>query len=60
MVKKRSLTYFVGYNDNDVIRPLCIKLPQTIAYVKCFDSNNTIYFKVTENRLLKMYTKYGK
>ena len=28
--------------------------------VKCFDSNNTIYFKVTENRLLKMYTKYGK
>ena len=23
---KNSLKYFIGYNDNDVIRPLCIKL----------------------------------
>ena len=25
---KNSFKYFIGYNDNDVIRPLCIKLPQ--------------------------------
>ena len=25
---KNSFKYFVGYNDNDVIRPLCIKLLQ--------------------------------
>ena len=24
---KNSLKYFIGYNDNDVIRPLCIRLP---------------------------------
>ena len=30
---KKSLKYFIGYND-DVIRPLCIKLPQMIGYVK--------------------------
>ena len=30
---KNSLKYFIGYNDNDVIRPLCIKLPQMIGYV---------------------------
>ena len=24
---KNSFKYFIGYNDNDVIRPLCIKLP---------------------------------
>ena len=24
---KNSLKYFIGYNDNDVIRSLCIKLP---------------------------------
>ena len=23
---KNSFRYFIGYNDNDVIRPLCIKL----------------------------------
>ena len=29
---KKSLKYFVGYNDDDVIRPLFIKLPQMIGY----------------------------
>ena len=24
---KNSFKYFIGYSDNDVIRPLCIKLP---------------------------------
>ena len=32
----KSIKYFFGYNDDDVIRPLCIKLPQMIRYVKCF------------------------
>ena len=59
MVRKSSLTYIIGYNDYNIIRPLCIKLPQMIAYVKCFDISNTMCFKVTENRLLKKYTKYG-
>ena len=43
---KNSLKYFIGYNDDDVIRPLCIKLPQMIGYVKVFD-----------NKLLKKYNK---
>ena len=29
---KNSYKYFTGYNDNDVIRPLCIKLPQMTGY----------------------------
>ena len=24
---KNSFKYFIGYNDNDAIRPLCVKLP---------------------------------
>ena len=28
--KKGSLKYFIGYNDDDVIRLWCIKLPQMI------------------------------
>ena len=31
--KKSSFTYFHWYNDDDVIRPLCIKLPQMTGYV---------------------------
>ena len=56
-VTKNSSKYFVGYNDDDVIRPLCIKLPQMIGYVKHFDSNKTMAFKVIDNKLLKKHTK---
>ena len=54
---KNSLKYFIGYNDDDAIRPLCIKLPQMIGYVKHFDSNKTMSFKVSYNKLLKKYNK---
>ena len=58
---KNSLKYFNGYNDDDVIRPLCIKPPQMIGYVKNFDSNKTMSFKVDNNKLLKKYNKiWGK
>ena len=50
---KNSLKYFIGYNDDDVIRPLCIKLPQMIGYAENFHSNKTISFKVGDNKLLK-------
>ena len=55
--KKSSIKYFIGYSDNDTIRPLCIKLPQMIEYVICFDSNKRMSFKVIDNKLLKNYTK---
>ena len=51
------LKYFIGYNDDDVVRPLFIKLPQMIGYVKHFDSTKTMSFKVSDNKLLKKYTK---
>ena len=54
---KNSLKYFIGYNNDDVIRPLCIKLHQMVGYVKHSDSNKTMYFKVSDNKLLKKYTK---
>ena len=55
--KKSSFKYFLRYNDNDVIRSLCIKLLQMIGYVKHFDSNKTMSFKVNDKRLLKKCTK---
>ena len=55
--KKGSLEYIIGYIDDDVIRALCIKLPQMIGYVKHFDSNKTMSFKATDKKLLKENTK---
>ena len=34
LVSKKESNYFIGVNDDDAIRPLCVKLPQTIGYVK--------------------------
>ena len=55
--KKNSFKYLIGYN-NDVVRPLCIKIPQTIGYVRCFESNKTMSFG--NNKLLKNYTQIWK
>ena len=54
---KSSFKYFIGYRDNDDIKPLCIKLHQMIGYMECFDSNKTMFFKVIDKKLLKKYTK---
>ena len=32
--KKNSFKYFIGFNDSDVIRLLCIKLPQMLENLK--------------------------
>ena len=55
--KKNSLKYFIGYNDNDIIRPLCIRLPQMTGYARKFDENATMSFIVKDKQLLKNYTK---
>ena len=57
LIKESSFRYFLRYNDDNVIRPLCLKLPQMIGYVKQFDSNKTLSFKINDNTLLKKYTK---
>ena len=36
---KNSFKYFIGYNDNDVIRPLCVKLPQMAGYARKCEFN---------------------
>ena len=50
---KNSFKYFIGYNNNDVIRQLCIKLPQMTGYAKKFDKNVTMSFRVNNKKLLK-------
>ena len=50
---KNSHKYFIGYNDNDNIRPLCIRLPQMTGYARKFDENATVSFTVKNKQLLK-------
>ena len=55
--KKNSFKYFIGYNDTNVIRPLCIRLPQMTGYVRKFDENVTMSFRVNNKQLLQNYNK---
>ena len=48
---KNSFKYFIGYNDNDVIRPLCMKLPQMIGYVRKFEGNTAMSFKISDRKI---------
>ena len=57
---KNSFKYFIGYNDNDVIRPLCINLLQMTGCVRKFEGNTTMFFKISDKQLLKKYNQLWK
>ena len=29
--------YFIGYQEGEIVKPLCIVLPQMTGYIKCFE-----------------------
>ena len=53
----RSFKYFIGYNDNDVIRPLYVRLT---GYARRFDENAAMSFKANNEEILKNYNKIWK
>ena len=57
---KNSFKYFIRYNDNDIIRPLCVRLSQMIGYVRKSDGNTTIFFKINDKQLSKKYNQIWK
>ena len=46
--KYNSFKYFLGYNDNDVIRPLYLGLSQMTGYINKFDKN-----KIAKSLMIK-------
>ena len=46
---KNALKYFIGYNDNDAIRPLCLKVPQMTGYAKKFNEDAAMSFRVNNS-----------
>ena len=57
---KNSFKNFIGYNDNNLIRPLCIKLPQMTGCVRKFEGNTTMSFKISDKQVLKKYYQIWK
>ena len=46
-----TLIYFIGYNDNNVIRPLCLKLSKVTSYIRELKENMTMALRVNYKQL---------
>ena len=51
-----TYNYFCGYLNNDVIKPLCVILPQMNGYIKYFDNGGKNMSFVTDDK--EVYRKY--
>ena len=69
--KYNSFKYFIGYNDNDVIKPLYLELSQMTGYINKFNEHKnknknknkntiTMSLKVKDKKLFKNYNKIWK
>ena len=59
--KYDSFQHFIGYNDNNVIKPLYLELSQMIGFINKFDKNTiTMSLKVKDKKLFKNYNKIWK
>ena len=64
--KNNTFKYFIGYNDNDIIRPLLVKLPQMTSYINKFKDKKTkittatVSLMVKDKQLFKNYNKIWK
>ena len=53
-----SFKYFTGYQEGEIVKPLCIILPQMSGYIKYFKNGgkNTSFF-VRDDNILDIYNK---
>ena len=48
--------YFIGYREGEVIKPLCIILPQMSGYIKCFENGGkNMSFVIKDDGVLDKY-----
>ena len=48
--------YFTGYKESEIVKPLCIVLPQMNAYLKCFENcGKNMSFVIRDDGVLNKY-----
>ena len=51
-----SLKYFIGYQEDEIVKPLCIILPQMIGYIKYFkNGGKNMFFLIKDEEVLNKY-----
>ena len=54
---KQDYKYFIGYKDNQKIRPLCIFFPEMSAYRMDFDETECMSFLIKDKEFLEKYNQ---
>ena len=53
---KESFKYFIGYQEGEIVKPLCIILPQMSGYIKYFKNNGkNIFFLIEDDEIWENY-----
>ena len=54
----QGFKYFIGYQDEEIVKPLCIILPQMSGYIKYFESGGkNMSFFIKDDKVWKKYAK---
>ena len=54
---KKGFKYFIGYKDDEKVKPLCIMLPKMSGYTKSFNETKYMSILIKEDELLEKYNK---
>ena len=58
IVINKSFKYFIGYKDGNIIRLLCIILPQMSGYIKYFeDKGKNVSFMIENESVLTKHNE---
>ena len=50
--------YFIGYREGEIVKPLCIILPQMSGYIKCFENGGkNMSFVTKDDDVLDKYNE---
>ena len=56
VVSDKGFKYFIGYQEDEIVKPLCIILPQMSGYIKYFENGGTnMSFMVKDDNALDKY-----
>ena len=53
-----ALKYFIGYKEGEIVKPLCIILPQMTGYIKYFENGKKdMFFVIKDDMCLNKYNE---
>ena len=57
---EEGFKYFIGYQEDEILKPLCIILPQMNGYIKYFENGGkNMSFLIKNDNVWQKYLEFG-